>query len=82
MPQTERAENIKKLLKWLETQKNGAPTQAILLYVKWEIAEGGATDNTIRKYIEDLQKGMKIEYIHPFWKITPAGKIWLERHSI
>ena len=82
MPQSERSENIKKLLKWLGAQKNGATTQAILLYAKWEIAEGGATDNTIRKYIEDLQKAMLIEYEHPFWKITPAGRRWLERHII
>lgn len=82
MPQSERSENVKKLLNWLKTQENGATTQAILHYVKWEITEGGATDNTIKKYIEDLHRAVHIEYTHPFWKITPAGKKWLERQII
>ena len=82
MPQSERSEIMKKLLKWLDLQERGATTQAILQYVKWEITEGGATDNSIKKYIEDLQRAALIEYRHPFWKVTPAGKRWLERHSI
>ena len=82
MPQSERAEIIKRLLKWLDLQEKGATTQAIVHYVKWEITEGGATDNSIKKYIEDLHRAMLIEYKHPFWKITPAGKRWLERHCI
>jgi hypothetical protein len=72
----------KKLLRWLKSQESGATTQAILTYTKWEITEGGATDNAIRKYIEDLKKALFIEYKHPFWKITQAGKKWLELHSI
>jgi hypothetical protein len=82
MPQSERSEILKKLLKWLATQQNGATVQAILQYTKWEITEGGATDNAIKKYIEDLDKAGLIEYVHPFWRITNAGKKWLERHSI
>jgi hypothetical protein len=82
MPQSERSEILKKLLKWLSTQANGATVQAILQYTKWEITEGGATDNAIKKYIEDLDKAGLIDYVHPFWKITNAGKKWLERHSI
>ena len=82
LPQSERAEIIKKILKWLATQENGATSQAFHAYTQWEICEGGATANTIRKYIEDLNRALLIEYEHPFWKITNAGKIWLERHSI
>ena len=82
MPQSERADILKKLLKWLVTQEKGATTSAILHQVKWEITEGGATDNSIKRYIEDLDKAVLIEYNHPFWKVTNAGKKWLERHSI
>jgi hypothetical protein len=62
--------------------EKGATTAAILKYAKWEITEGGATDNTIKKYIEDLEGACLIEYKHPFWKITNNGKKWLERHNI
>ena len=82
MPQSERSDILKKLLKWLDTQEKGATTSAILHQVKWEITEGGASDKTIKKYIEDLHKGGLIEYKHPFWKITPAGKKWMEMYII
>jgi len=82
MPQSERSDILKKLLRWLSSQENGATVKAILQYTKWEITEGGATDNTIKKYIEDLERAGHIEYEHPFWTTTNAGKQWLERHSI
>ena len=82
MPQSERSEIMKKLLKWLVLKENGATVQAIVHYVKWEIAEGGATKNTAKKYIEDLDEAALIEYKYPFWKVTNAGKKWLERHII
>ena len=82
MPQSERAEIMKKLLRWLALQEKGATVQAILHYVKWEITEGGATNNAIKKYIADLDRAAPIEYKHPFWKVTKYGKEWLERHSI
>jgi len=82
MPQSERANNLKEIVKWLITQQEGATVQAILQYTKWEITEGGATDNTIKKYIEDLKKASIIEYNHPFWKVTEYGKKWLERHLL
>jgi predicted transcriptional regulator len=82
MPQSERSDTIKQLLKWLASQENGATVQGIVQYTKWEITEGGATDNAARKYIEDLHRAGLIEYKHPFWKITKAGTNWLERHSI
>ena len=82
MPQSERSDIIKKLLKWLATLENGATVQAIVQYVKWEITEGGATDNVIKKYIDDLDRAKLIEDAHPFWKISKTGMTWLERHSI
>jgi hypothetical protein len=82
MPQSERSDTIKQLLRWLASQKNGATVQAMVQYVKWEITEGGATDNSARKYIEDLDRAKLIEYIHPFWKVTRAGMDWLARYSI
>jgi len=82
MPQSERSDIIKKLLKWLATLENGATVQAIVQYVKWEITEGGATDNVIKKYIDDLDRAKLIEDVHPFWKISKSGMKWLERHSI
>ena len=82
MPQIERANILKKILGWLILQEKGVATKGLRAYVKWEITEGGGTDNSIKKYIVDLDRGGLIEYKHPFWKITNAGKQWLERHSI
>lgn len=82
MPQSERANILKKLVKWLVPQEKGATVQAILQYTKWEITEGGATDATIKKYIEDLNRATIIEYDHPFWTVTNYGKMWLERHLL
>lgn len=63
-------------------ENEGVTTAAIRKYTKWEITEGGATNPTIKKYIEDLHNGGIIEYKHPFWKLTKYGKLWLERHSL
>lgn len=82
LPQSERAGVLKEMVKWIASQENGATVQAILQYTKWEITEGGATDNTIKKYIQDLGHAAIIEYEHPLWKITKFGKTWLERHII
>ena len=82
MPQSERANVLKEIVRWLVTQENGATLQAIRQHIKWEITEGGATDTTIKKYIEDLSSAKLIEYEPPFWKITNNGKMWLERHCI
>ena len=82
MPQSERAEIMKKLLKWLASKNEGATNQAIHHYVQWEICEGGATNNSIKKYVEDLVKNNLIEWNAPFYRVTNAGKSWLERHSI
>jgi hypothetical protein len=82
MPQSERATVLKDIVKWLGSQEKGATVQAIRQHTKWEITEGGATDNTIKKYIEDLNNAQIIEYEHPFWKVTNYGKMWLDRHTL
>jgi len=70
------------MVAWLGTQEKGATVQGIVHHTKWEICEGGATDKTIKGYIEDLSKARIIEYDHPYWKLTPYGEEWLSRHSI
>ena len=82
MPQSERSKTLREMLKWLSSQERGAPVQAIHAQVRNEITQLGATAKTIQNYIEDLDTAGFIEYNHPFWKVTKAGKDWLERHSI
>jgi hypothetical protein len=82
MPQSERANVLKEIIRWLATQEKGATLQALSHHIKWEITEGGATDTTIKKYIQDLSGAQLIEYEHPFWLVTNNGKMWLERHCI
>ena len=82
MPQSERAEVLKKIMRWLAAQEKGATLPALRHQIKWEITAGGATDTTIRKYIEDLHGAELIDYEHPMWTVTNNGKMWLERHCI
>lgn len=82
MPQSERSKTLRELLKWLASQESGVTVQAIHAQVRNEITQLGATPKTIQNYIEDLSAAGLIEYKHPFWRITKAGRDWLERHSI
>jgi predicted transcriptional regulator len=82
LPQTERAEILKKILLWMNSTEKGVTVQAFHFHVKWEITEGGASDKTIKKYLEDLHHAGLIENKHPFWRITQLGKEWLERHTL
>jgi len=82
MPQSERSSILKEMLKWLLQFDKGQTVAAILAYTKLEITELGATDNTIKKYIQDLDHAGLIEYKHPFWKIADLGRKWLERHGV
>jgi len=81
MPQSERSSILKEMLKWLSQFDKGQTLAAIVSYTKCEITELGATDNTIKKYIRDLDHARLIEYKHPYWKITDFGRRWLERHG-
>ena len=82
MPQSERTEIIKTLLKWLESKEKGVTLSAIITHTKVEITQLGATTNTIRKYVRDLHSSGLIEFKQPFWKISKFGKEWLERYYI
>jgi len=83
MPQSERAQILRTLVKWISEKEEGQTQQAIVSYVRWEITEGGATANTAKKYIDDLKGASLIELKHPnIYRITNAGKSWLERHAI
>jgi len=82
MPQSERSEILKQLLKWLVSLEKGATAAEIRQHVKCGITELGASDNTIRKYIEDLKGAGLIEYEHPFWKVTKFGRDWLDEHCM
>jgi hypothetical protein len=80
MPQQERSHNLLKMLKYLRTLSQGATTAALKAYTRNDITELGATDKTIENYIESLKSAGLIEYKHPYWLITQAGKEYLERH--
>jgi len=82
MPQSERSNVLKELLKWLASQENGATVSAIHAQVRNEITQLGATPKTIENYITDLHAAAFTEYKHPFWRVTRAGRDWLERHTI
>jgi hypothetical protein len=82
MPQSERANVLKEIVRWMVAQEKGATLQALRIHIKWEITEGGATDTTIKKYIEDLDNAKLIEYEAPFWRVTNNGKMWVERHAL
>jgi hypothetical protein len=79
MPQAERSHNQVEMLKYLRSQQNGAPTAALKAYTRNEITLLGATDKTIENYIDNLKNAGLMEYKHPFWKITKASLIFLER---
>ena len=82
MTQTERTIIMKKILQWLATQENGATYQGLRSHIKEEICEMGASDNAIKKYIQDLGHALMTEYKHPFWRISKKGSAWLDRHPL
>jgi len=82
-PQSERSKNIRELLKWIgEAKSKGKTAGGCVAYVMHEVTEMGATEKTCKSYLRTLDKAAFITYDHPYWKISPAGKKWLERHQI
>ena len=82
MPQSERSNNIRELLKFIDQSPKGQTLQACVSYVVQEITQFGATEKTAKAYLAALGRSAFIKYSHPYWKITPAGKKWKERHEI
>jgi len=84
MPQAERTHNIIKLLKWFRDVQATATRGQVIAYTKMEITSMGATERTAISYLEDCGHYGLIETMrdHPGrFKISNAGKKWLERHS-
>ena len=85
MPQQERSHNLLKMLKYLRSleleSKPGATTAGLKAHTRNEVTQLGATDKTIENYIETLKSAVLIDYKHPYWRITQAGKDFLERHG-
>lgn len=81
MPQSERSNTIKELLKWLnaKSKKEGATLKEIIHHVTLEITELGATDRTIRGYIRTLLRTGMIKPKGTKFICTDKCKNWLER---
>lgn len=81
MPQSERSDNIKKLAKWLraKSKRKGATRREIHKFVKVEVTEMGATDGTIKKYIDDLVQNGFIQINGIRYKTTTLCENWLDR---
>ena len=87
MPQSERSQNMKEILRWLKdvVGEDGVTVGQIVAYVVNEVTELGATEKTAKGYVERLHKASLIDFVSPNsskFRITKAGRKWLERHSI
>ena len=81
MPQSERSQIIKAFLKWIEakTKKGGALLSECIKHIQVEITEMGAEEKRCKKYVKDCQKAGLICTDGMKFKITDAGKNWLQR---
>jgi len=82
MPQSERSQIMKELLRWLHAKSkssNGARTGEILTHVMSEISSLGATKRAARSYIETLAQLGFIRVYRLKWKLTSKGENWLKR---
>jgi hypothetical protein len=83
MPQAERTQNIVKFLRWLRDVQETATRGQIVSYIKVEVTSMGATERTAISYLEDCGHYGLIEIVgsHGRFRISAAGKKWLEAHS-
>lgn len=83
MPQAERTQNIIKFLVWLRDVQKFATRSQIISYIKVEVTSMGATERTAISYLQDCGHYGLIETDtdHRRFKISAAGKKWLEAHS-
>jgi len=81
MPQSERSEIIKQFLKWLEakTKQNGASRPECIRHIQIEITDMGAEEKRCEKYLKDCERAGLICVDGLKFKLTDAGKNWLQR---
>lgn len=86
LPQPERTKNIKAILKWLRdiVGSKGATVGQIMAYTETEVTDMGATQRTIRSYIEAIRRRQLIAVCGDGFRlrITAAGRRWLERRGV
>jgi len=83
LPQAERTQNIIKFLVWLRDVQKYATRSQIISYIKVEVTSMGATERTAVSYLQDCgHYGLvEIDSDGRRFKISGAGKKWLEGHS-
>jgi len=82
MPQAERTQNIIKFLVWLRDVQKSATRSQIISSIKVEVTSMGATERTAISYLQDCgHYGLLEVGADRRFKISGAGKKWLERHS-
>ena len=81
MPQSERSQIIKEFLRWLEakTKRGGATYRDCVRHIQVEITDMGAEEKRCQKYIKSLERANLIFADGIKFKITDAGKNWLQR---
>ena len=82
MPQSERSQIMKELLRWLSAKSKksgGASTQSIIHHCISEITDLGTTERTVQKYIRTLNLLGLISLYRLKWKTTAQGENWLNR---
>jgi len=81
MPQSERSQIMKELLRWLsaKSKKRGATTRETVKYVMSEITSLGCSRRTASNYLKTLEG---LGFIHLYklkWKTTDRCENWLKR---
>ena len=82
MPQSERSQIIKQILRWLEARERSKTSPKILeakRYIESEICEMGAAPRTVGSYLARLEAHGFIREVHGCLLCTQTGKNWLEK---
>ena len=84
MPQSERSENMKEILRWLDaktTKDGGATRDEYIHHTVLEITGYGGSERTALSYLKTLVKHGSVKEKGYKFMITKAGKDWLQRHG-
>ena len=82
MPQSERSQIIKEMLMWIDakTKKDGGATLLqIVRYTESEITSLGATQRTVKSYLNTLLRHSLVSLKGLKFVCTQTGKNWLEK---